>query len=90
MQIQSAFECSEALAEKVKVEPKITRVMVNSGKEEIELGNIIDISRSSSKGKLLCTIAWVLRFVHNINAAVNNKQLNKENILSASEIENAE
>ena len=89
-QIQSTFECSEALAEKVKVEPKITRVMVNSGKEEIELGNIIDISRSSSKGKLLRTIAWVFRFVQNINAAVNNKQLKKENILSASEIENAE
>ena len=27
--------------------------MVNSGKEENELSNVIDISRSSSKGRLL-------------------------------------
>ena len=52
-QMQSAFECSEALAEKVKAEPKVTHVMVNSGKEENELSNVIDISRSSSKGRLL-------------------------------------
>ena len=89
-QIQSAFECSEALAEKVKAEPKVTHVMVNSGKGDNELSNVIDISRSSSKGKLLRTIAWVFRFVRNLRAAANNKRLNKENLLSASEIENAE
>ena len=89
-QIQSAFECKEALAEKVKVELKVTHVMVNSAKEENELSNIIDISGSSSKGMLLRTIAWVLRFIQNVQAAANNKRLNKENILSASGIDNAE
>ena len=47
------FESEEALAEKVKIDSNITHVTVSSQKDENELSNVIDISRYSSKGKLL-------------------------------------
>ena len=88
--VPNEFESKEALAEKVKIDPNITHVMVNSEKRESELCDVIDISRYSSKDKLLRIVSWVLRFIQNLKSAINNTPLNKENMVSASEIGNAE
>ena len=48
--------------------------------------NIVDIERFNSKGKLLRTLAWVLRFVDNAKAAINKKSMDKEEIVSTDEV----
>ena len=84
------FESEETLAEKVKIDPNITHVLLSSQKDENDLSNVIDISRYSSKGKLLRVFSWVLKFIQNLKSVVNNTQLNNENMVSVSEIENAD
>ena len=88
---QNEIQCKEALQEKVKFEPKVTHVMVSTDTDpDVQLSNVFDISRYSSKGKVLRTFSWVLRFIQNLKAAVQNTQLNKASKLSVSETNNAE
>ena len=88
---QNEFQTKEALEEKVKFEPKVTHVMVSTGTDpDVQLSNVFDISRFSSKGKLLRTFSWVLRFIQNLKSAVQKTQLNKSNMVSVSETNNAE
>ena len=85
------LEITEAMEEKIKVEPSITHAMVSSNsKEESQLSNIFDISRFSTRGKLLRTLSWVYRFIQNLKLAVNKKPLNREGTISVTEFEYAE
>ena len=64
--------------------------MVNIQDEMGSVTNIIDLQRFSSKRRLVRTIAWVLRFVHNVKSALSNKDVNIEKELRVNEIESAE
>ena len=56
----------------------------------IQVNKIIDVNRFSSKGKLLHSIAWVLRFVDNLKCKVNSKDKNMSKQVSTDEIERVE
>ena len=84
-------ENDTALKEKVKHEPTITHAMLAREKEvPIQVNKILDLSRFSSKGKLLRSMAWVLRFVDNVKCKVNCKDTNTNNQVSIDELERAE
>ena len=85
------LEIKDAMEENVKVEPNITHAMVISRSNKgNQVNNVFDISRFSTRGKLLRTLAWVHRFIDNLKLAVNKKSLNKECIISVTEFNNAE
>ena len=73
-------EIDTAMKEKLKHEPTITHAMLAREKEvPIQVNKICDLSRFSSKGKLLRSMAWVLRFVDNVKCKVNCKDTNTNN-----------
>ena len=72
----SELETEEVLKEKVMNEPVIIH-MLTSSIDNDSIGNIsktLDLSRFSSKGKLLRTVGWVKRFVKNLRASINNEE----------------
>ena len=85
-------ENDTALKEKLKSEPTITHAMLTTGEKEvpIQVNRIIDLDRFSSKGKVLRSIAWVLRFVDNLKCKVNGKVTNTNKQVSMVELERAE
>lgn len=89
---ESEIETNDiALSEKMKNEPYIIHAMLASNAEAPgNIEQVVDMSRFSSKGKLLSTIAWVVRFVANLKAAVKKQESNKEEKLSVAEINVAE
>ena len=85
------FTSLEAMEEKVRYKPEVTHVMVNSEEPvSLNLENVFDIRKYSSKGKLLRTLSWVLRFLDNLKARLSCKSINKENEISADETCRAE
>ena len=87
----SKLESESAMKEKLKNDPKITHSMLVSDiSSQPRIDKILDLSRFSTKGKLLRTIAWVMRFVSNLKSAREKSQLNKEEQVSVSEANNAE
>ena len=87
----SELESESAMKEKLKNDPKITHSMLVSDiSSQPRIDKILDLSRFSTKGKLLRTIAWVMRFVSNLKSAREKSQLNKEEQVSVSEANNAE
>ena len=67
------------LEEKLKNEPTIMHAMLSREKEvPIQVNKIIDLNRFSSKGKLLRSIAWELRFADNLKCKVNSKDKKHE------------
>ena len=74
----------------MKVDPISTHVMVRSEKEDSELSNGINISYYSLTGRVLRIVALVLRFIQDVESAVSKSQLNKDSIVSALDIQNAE
>ncbi len=79
----SEQEVSKAMKEKRDL--NFIHSMVTSDKTGLE--EIIDLNRVSNKNKLLRTIAWILRFIHNARNKGNRKQ---EAQVSTEEVENAE
>ena len=79
----------DAMEEKVKYEPTVTHAMISAA-TKAQLSNVFEMSRFSSKGKLLRTLAWVLRFIKNLKSVVIKKPLNLERQVSATETEDAE
>ena len=84
-------ENKEALREKVKYEPTVTHAMVNSGDEiPPQINEVLQLSSYSTKGRLLRVLSWVLRFINNLKATVQEKSLNLEQQISVTEMEIAE
>ena len=89
--IGSELETEVAMKEKLKTEPNITHAMVVSERgSQPHIEKVVDLERFSDKGKLLRTMAWVLRFVSNLKRYVNKEELNKEKLVSVTEINAAE
>ena len=84
------IEESAAYSEEIKSPTQVTHAMVNIQDEMGSVTNIIDLQRFSSKRRLVRTISWVLRFVHNVKSALSNKDVNIEKELRVNEIESAE
>ena len=85
------LETNVAMKEKLKVEPHITHAMFSKATEaKNNWSKVIEIERFSDKGKLLRTIAWVYRFINNAKSAIKQETVNKEAVLSVSEINSAE
>ena len=84
------IEESAAYSEKIKNPVEITYAMVSMQDEIGSITNIVDLQRFSSKRKLIRTIAWMLRFVHNVKAALHKKPNVVEKEVSVNEIESAE
>ena len=85
------FISTNAMEEKVKNEPEVTYVMVNSQEPvTLNLQTVFDIHKHSNKGKLLRTLSWVLRFIDNLKARLRGKSVNKENEISGEETDRAE
>ena len=84
-------ESDITLSEKVKNEPVITHAMLTREKKvPIQVDKVVDLNRFSTKGKLLRSIAWVLRFIGNLKCKVNNKDINTDNQVSVDELERVE
>ena len=84
------IEESAAYSEEIKTPVEITHAMVNMQDEIGSITNNVDLQRFSSKRKLIRTIAWVLRFAHNVKAALHKKPSVVEKEVSVNEIESAE
>ena len=85
------LETNVAMKEKLKVEPHITHAMFSKATEaKHNWSKVIELERFSDKGKLLRTIAWVYRFINNAKSAIKQETVNKEAVLSVSEINSAE
>lgn len=87
----SELEIEVAMKEKLKTEPNITHAMVTSERgSQPHIEKVVELERFSDKGKLLRTMAWVVRFVSNLKRSVNKEELNKEKMVSVTEINAAE
>lgn len=87
----SELEIEVAMKEKLKTVPNITRVMVASQiGSPPRIDEVIKLERFSDKGRLLRTLAWVLRFVSNLKHSVQKEEVNKEKMVSVSEVNAAE
>ena len=85
------LESSPAMAEKVKHDPIITHAMLSAESyPQYRIHQILDTSRFSKKGKLLRTIAWIMRFISNLKSAMKKEELSKGENISVSEINEAE
>ena len=84
------IEENEAYSEEITSHIQVTHAMVNMQDEMSSVTNIIELQRLSSKRRLVRAIAWVLRFVHNVKAAVCSKNTNIDKELNVNEIETAE
>ena len=84
------IEENAAYSEEIKSQIQVTHAMVNMQDEMSSVTNIIELQRFSSKRRLVRTIAWVLRFVHNVKAAVSSKKSDIDKELNVNEIETAE
>jgi len=76
-------------SEEVKSEKKKVNVMVAVAETPTGVSQVIDINKYSTLRKLLRVTAWVKRFVDNLKARKEGKDLNVEG-LSAQEITSAE
>ena len=76
-------------SEEVKSEKKKVNVMVAMTETPIGVSQVIDINKYSTLRKLLRITAWVKRFVENLKAKKEGKNLNVES-LNAKEITSAE
>ena len=65
-------------------------MLVSDTSTQPHIDNLLELSRFSTKGKLLCTIAWVMSFLSNLKSAEEKGQLNKEVHVSVSQVNNAE
>ena len=78
------------MVDKVKHSPSITHAMlIAESYSQYHVHQILDISRFSKKGKLLRTIAWIMRFISNLKAAIKKQELSKEENVSVNEINKA-
>ena len=59
-------------------------------KRSSQVNEILDLNQFSSTGKLLRSMAWVLRFIDNIKCKVNCKDANTKNQVSIDELERVE
>ena len=84
------LETENAMKEKTKTEPDITYAILARDRMPGTVMNIVDIERFNSKGTLLRTLAWVIRFIDNAKAVINKKSVNKEEIVSTDEVSAAE
>ena len=85
------LETESALIERLKSVPVITHAMHSSENPAVSrIGEVVDIQRFSTKGKLLRTISWVLRFISNLRASLKSQTKNMEEQASVDEINNAE
>ena len=84
------------LQEQQKNPPSITHTMqhmASSASPQMKTSflTILDISRFSKRSRLVRTLAWVLRFIHNLKACKHSKvESNKSQILNASELKQSE
>ena len=63
--------------------------MIGAGTKP-QLSNVFEMSQFTSMGKLLRTLAWVLRFIKNLKSVFITKPLNLEQQVSAIETEDDE
>ena len=73
-----------------RVQVPVTVSLVSEVSEERNILNVVDIQRYSSLVKLRRTVAWVMRFVSNLQALVGKKSRNVEKYVSAEETHSAE
>ena len=73
-----------------RVQVPVTVPLVSEVSEERNILNVVDIQRYSSLVKLRRTVAWVMRFVSNLQALVGKKSRNVEKYVSAEETHSAE
>ena len=57
---------------------------------DVDMKDTIKIERFSSKGMLVRTFAWVLRFINNMKSNIMNKKLSKDATVCVSEWRYAE
>ena len=69
--------------ESAKTNQEVTHSLLN--KVNIDL-NFINFDRFSSKSKLICATAFVLRFVYNLKCLVRKKEIPRTNELGAQEL----
>ena len=88
---EKELETDVSMREKLKSDPNIVHAMLTTDtSSKPRVHEIIDITRFSTKNKLLHTIAWVLRFINNSKIARANGSIVKDNNVSANEVDNAE
>ena len=75
--------------EKVRYEPIVTHSMISAATKP-QLSYVFEMSQCCSKGKLLRTLAWVLRFIKNLKFVVIKKPLNLKGQVSATKTEDVE
>ena len=87
----SDLETEEALKEREGNEPVVTSALASSIDNDsiVSIGKKLDLSRFSSKRRLLRTVGWVKRFVINLKASVRNDELNKDDEPSMEETNDA-
>lgn len=85
------LETESAMKERLKTVPLITHAMHASDNQSIcQVAQILAFQRFSSKGKLVRTMAWALRYISNLKASLKSQTLNIEDQVSVDEINNAE
>ena len=87
----SEFEVDVAMKEQLKTQCKVTHTIFTAeNRSQPRVDKIVDLDRFSNKGKLLRTVAWVLRFTSNLKAAIKKDDINREEMVTVSEIDQAE
>ena len=71
------------MSERVKHNSGITHAMVIADcYSQCHIHKISDISRFGKKDKLLCIMAWVMRFISNLKAAIKKEEQVMEKSIS--------
>ena len=89
------FQTNKPFSEDAKKEERKSVVEIKTlssiveNRNMVSLFNIVDIGRCSSLKKLIRIVGYEYRFVNNLKCRINNKEVNKDEILSVAECENA-
>ena len=87
----SEFEVDVAMKEQLKTQCRVTHsIFTAENRSQPRVDKIVELDRFSNKGKLLRTVAWVLRFTSNLKAAIKKDDINREEMVTVSEINQAE
>eukprot|EP00794_Sanderia_malayensis_P003921 gene3921-4466_t len=87
----SEVESSIAMRERVSKPVEVTHtILSNSSNEATSASEIVDLTRFSSRKKLLKSVAWMFRFINKVKAKVKKIQLEMESNLTTEEVEKAE
>ena len=74
------IEESAAYSEEIKSLIQVTHAMVSMQDEMTSVTNIMELRRFSSRRRLVRTVAWLLRFVHNVKPGVSSKDIHRKGV----------